>query len=79
MQPPNNYPIYTNRGASGIDGLLATAAGVAIAHQRPLIAFYRRHFRTARSQLFCLIQKGQIRQPLFLLLIMAVQFLICYQ
>lgn len=36
---PNNYPIYTNRGASGIDGLLATAAGVAIAHQRPLIAF----------------------------------------
>lgn len=36
---PNNYPIYTNRGASGIDGLLATVAGVAIAHQRPLIAF----------------------------------------
>src|SRR5699024_9484778 len=36
---PNNYPIYTNRGASGIDSLLATAAGVAIAHQRPLIAF----------------------------------------
>ncbi|OBX05725.1 2-succinyl-5-enolpyruvyl-6-hydroxy-3-cyclohexene-1-carboxylate synthase [Gallibacterium genomosp. 3] len=35
---PNNYPIYTNRGASGIDGLFATAAGIAIASESPLVA-----------------------------------------
>lgn len=29
--------IYTNRGASGIDGLVATAAGVQRARQRPLV------------------------------------------
>lgn len=28
--------IYTNRGASGIDGLIATSAGVAIAHELPI-------------------------------------------
>lgn len=30
-------PVYTNRGASGIDGLIATSAGVAIATQQPLV------------------------------------------
>lgn len=35
---PEGYPIYTNRGASGIDGLLATAAGVAVGAERPLVA-----------------------------------------
>lgn len=35
---PNSYPIYTNRGASGIDGLFATAAGIAIASESPLVA-----------------------------------------
>lgn len=35
---PEGYPVYTNRGASGIDGLLATAAGVAIGTNQPLVA-----------------------------------------
>jgi 2-succinyl-5-enolpyruvyl-6-hydroxy-3-cyclohexene-1-carboxylate synthase len=28
--------IYTNRGASGIDGLIATSAGIAIGHKLPM-------------------------------------------
>ncbi|MDG6881793.1 2-succinyl-5-enolpyruvyl-6-hydroxy-3-cyclohexene-1-carboxylate synthase [Phocoenobacter uteri] len=35
---PDNYPIYTNRGASGIDGLIATMAGAAIGGERPNVA-----------------------------------------
>lgn len=35
---PDGYPVYTNRGASGIDGLLATAAGIATGSNQPLIA-----------------------------------------
>ena len=35
---PEGYPIYTNRGASGIDGLLATAAGIAVGAEQPLVA-----------------------------------------
>ncbi len=35
---PDNYPIYTNRGASGIDGLIATMAGVAVGSERPNVA-----------------------------------------
>lgn len=34
---PEGYPVYTNRGASGIDGLLATAAGVGVASNLPLV------------------------------------------
>lgn len=37
-QLPEGYPVYTNRGASGIDGLLATAAGVAVGTNQPLVA-----------------------------------------
>lgn len=37
-QLPEGYPVYTNRGASGIDGLLATAAGIGIAKDQPVVA-----------------------------------------
>lgn len=37
-QLPAGYPVYGNRGASGIDGLLSTAAGVQRADKRPLLA-----------------------------------------
>ena len=35
---PEGYPIFTNRGASGIDGLLATAAGIGIGSNQPVVA-----------------------------------------
>lgn len=35
---PEGYPVYTNRGASGIDGLLATAAGIGIGTGQPVVA-----------------------------------------
>lgn len=35
---PEGYPVYTNRGASGIDGLLATVAGLGIGSQLPVVA-----------------------------------------
>lgn len=35
---PEGCPVYTNRGASGIDGLFATAAGVAVGSNQPLFA-----------------------------------------
>ena len=35
---PAGYPVYSNRGASGIDGLLSTAAGVQRASARPTLA-----------------------------------------
>ena len=37
-QLPAGYPVYSNRGASGIDGLISTAAGVHRAGQRPTLA-----------------------------------------
>ncbi|HGJ5891613.1 MAG TPA: 2-succinyl-5-enolpyruvyl-6-hydroxy-3-cyclohexene-1-carboxylic-acid synthase [Arsenophonus apicola] len=36
-QLPANYPIYSNRGASGIDGLIATLAGVHAANAKPTL------------------------------------------
>ncbi|PHM75080.1 2-succinyl-5-enolpyruvyl-6-hydroxy-3-cyclohexene-1-carboxylic-acid synthase [Xenorhabdus kozodoii] len=36
-QLPVGYPVYSNRGASGIDGLIATAAGVQRATNRPTL------------------------------------------
>ncbi|AAU38401.1 MULTISPECIES: 2-succinyl-5-enolpyruvyl-6-hydroxy-3-cyclohexene-1-carboxylic-acid synthase [Basfia] len=35
---PEGYPVITNRGASGIDGLLATAAGVGMGSNQPVVA-----------------------------------------
>ena len=35
---PEGYPIHTNRGASGIDGLLATVAGIGIGANQPVVA-----------------------------------------
>ena len=35
---PEGYPVYTNRGASGIDGLLATAAGIGVGSGQPVVA-----------------------------------------
>ncbi len=37
-QIPAGYPVYSNRGASGIDGLLSTSAGVQRASARPTLA-----------------------------------------
>lgn len=34
---PAGYPVYSNRGASGIDGLIATAAGVQRGSRQPLL------------------------------------------
>ncbi|WP_192457288.1 2-succinyl-5-enolpyruvyl-6-hydroxy-3-cyclohexene-1-carboxylic-acid synthase [Musicola keenii] len=35
---PAGYPVYSNRGASGIDGLISTLAGVQRANGRPTLA-----------------------------------------
>ncbi|MFZ7305181.1 2-succinyl-5-enolpyruvyl-6-hydroxy-3-cyclohexene-1-carboxylic-acid synthase [Avibacterium avium] len=35
---PEGYPVYTNRGASGIDGLLATTAGLSLGSNQPVVA-----------------------------------------
>ncbi|QLB12395.1 2-succinyl-5-enolpyruvyl-6-hydroxy-3-cyclohexene-1-carboxylate synthase [Bisgaardia hudsonensis] len=35
---PDGYPVYTNRGASGIDGLLATISGISIGTEKITVA-----------------------------------------
>ncbi|MSR40377.1 MAG: 2-succinyl-5-enolpyruvyl-6-hydroxy-3-cyclohexene-1-carboxylic-acid synthase [Phycisphaerales bacterium] len=39
IAPPRNWSVGSNRGASGIDGLLATAVGHALATAEPVVAF----------------------------------------
>jgi 2-succinyl-5-enolpyruvyl-6-hydroxy-3-cyclohexene-1-carboxylate synthase len=39
IHPPQGWDAAANRGASGIDGLLASAAGHAIANGTPVVAF----------------------------------------
>lgn len=34
---PEGYPVYTNRGASGIDGLIATMSGIAAGSKAPTV------------------------------------------
>ncbi len=36
-QLPLSYPIYSNRGASGIDGLISTLAGLQAANEKPTL------------------------------------------
>ncbi|WP_312721999.1 thiamine pyrophosphate-dependent enzyme, partial [Escherichia sp. AM3] len=36
--PPAGYPVYSNRGACGIDGLISTAAGVQRASAKSTLA-----------------------------------------
>ncbi len=39
IAPPKGWAVGSNRGASGIDGLVATAAGHAVATAEPVVAF----------------------------------------
>lgn len=56
-QLPAGYPVYSNRGASGIDGLLSTAAGVQRASGKPTLAIVG-DLRTLRSQRAGVIASG---------------------
>ena len=64
---PEGYPVYTNRGASGIDGLLATAAGIAIATNQPLVAMLGD--LSTLYDLNSLALFKQVRQPTILFVI----------
>ena len=39
LHPPKGWSVGSNRGASGIDGLLATAVGHALVSEQPVVAF----------------------------------------
>lgn len=64
---PENYPIYANRGASGIDGLLATTAGIATASKQPLVAVLGD--LSTLHDLNSLLLFKQLRQPTIIFVI----------
>ncbi|MDO4626622.1 MAG: 2-succinyl-5-enolpyruvyl-6-hydroxy-3-cyclohexene-1-carboxylic-acid synthase [Pasteurellaceae bacterium] len=64
---PESYPVYTNRGASGIDGLIATAAGLSVGGNRPLVAVIGDI--SALHDINSLALLKQVTQPLILFVI----------
>lgn len=66
-QLPAGYPVFSNRGASGIDGLLSTAAGVQRATARSTLAIVGD--LSALYDLNSLVLLRQVSAPLVLLIV----------
>ncbi|MFI3256251.1 MAG: 2-succinyl-5-enolpyruvyl-6-hydroxy-3-cyclohexene-1-carboxylic-acid synthase [Psittacicella sp.] len=62
-----NYPVYANRGASGIDGLLATIAGQASGSKKPMLAVIGDTSALYDLNSFALLEK--VKTPLVILVI----------
>ena len=66
-QLPAGYPVYSNRGASGIDGLISTAAGVQRGSARPTLAIIGD--LSALYDLYGLALLRQVSAPLVLVVV----------
>ncbi|APG18963.1 2-succinyl-5-enolpyruvyl-6-hydroxy-3-cyclohexene-1-carboxylate synthase [Kosakonia radicincitans] len=66
-QIPAGYPVFSNRGASGIDGLISTSAGVQRASARPTLAMVGD--LTALYDLNALALLRQVSAPFVLLVV----------
>ncbi|EMH4162692.1 2-succinyl-5-enolpyruvyl-6-hydroxy-3-cyclohexene-1-carboxylic-acid synthase [Pluralibacter gergoviae] len=66
-QLPAGYPVYSNRGASGIDGLISTAAGAQRGSARPTLAIVGD--LSALYDLNSLALLRQVSAPLVLLIV----------
>ena len=64
---PEGYPVYTNRGASGIDGLIATFAGIAKGSEQPTVGVIGDI--SALHDLNSIALLSQINQPTLLFVI----------